>query len=124
MTKVLIIEDDKLLREAYAEILNSEGFTTDCAADGNEGLKRLASFQPDLILLDILMPHSDGLDFMRRAEIRARHPQTKVLIFSNLSSVGKIDEILALGADRHVLKSSLSPKELVFTIKEVLGDSA
>jgi DNA-binding response OmpR family regulator len=118
--KILVVEDDALLREAYCEIISAEGYNVASAIDGLQGVERLKAFRPDLVLLDILMPHSDGLDFLKKAKIKKNFPETKVVVFSNLSSLDKIDDMLRLGALRHILKSSLSPRELVQVIRETL----
>ncbi len=117
--KVLIVEDDRLLREAYCHILSDEGFMVESASDGLQATEILKSYKPHVILLDILMPHSDGLDFLKRTNLPKKFPGTKVIVFSNLSSIDKIDEMLTLGASRHVLKSSLSPKDLVTTVQDL-----
>jgi DNA-binding response OmpR family regulator len=122
--RILVVEDEQLLREAYCEILSAEGYDVDSAENGVQGHQKLLSFQPDLVLLDILMPHGDGLEFMKRADIKDKHPGVKVLIFSNLSSVNKVNDILEMGAYKHVLKSSLAPNDLAKLIRDTLKDDA
>lgn len=119
--KVLIVEDEFILRAAYKSVLTQAGFTVSEAADGKEALTRLAADPPDLILLDILMPVMDGISFLKQAKIRDRYPGTKVIAFSNLSDQQKVERMLRLGANRHVLKSSLSPRQLVVLVHDMLG---
>ncbi len=118
--KILVIEDEKILRDAYAQVLTKEGFTVYEAADGNEGIAIIKTVKPDLILLDIIMPHMDGLEFLRQANIMDISPHTKVIAFSNLSDQKKMDQMLRLGPIQHVLKSSLSPKQLAEKVRKLV----
>lgn len=123
MSRVLIVEDEKILREAYRKILTQEGFDVAVAANGVEALACLERTTPDLILLDMLMPHMDGLTFLERADIQRRHPGTKVIAFSNLSNQQGLSQMLQKGATMQLLKSSLSPKQLVAIVREMVGDA-
>lgn len=121
--RVLIVEDEEMLRKAYATILRHEGYHVDEAANGNEALTRIQLHMPDLILLDILMPEADGLSFLERAELNKRAPSTRVITFSNLSDQSKLEKMSRLGATEHILKSSLSPKQLADTVRRMLTNS-
>lgn len=122
MKKILIVEDERILREAYTNILTQEGFEVFEAGDGEAALTQVKAHKPDLILLDLLMPKMDGFTFLQEARLSERLPGTKVLAFSNLSDHQRLQKMLRMGAVRHVLKSSLSPKELVATIRELLAE--
>lgn len=121
MQKILIVEDEKILREAYTTILTQEGFTVYEAGDGEVALEALESHLPDLILLDLLMPKMDGFTFLQQADLQRRYPAVRVLAFSNLSDHHRLQRMLKTSAVRHVLKSSLSPRELVATIRDMLA---
>lgn len=121
MYKVLVVEDEAILRDAYCQILTHEGYQVNQAADGEEALTIIKKFQPDLILLDILMPTMDGLAFLRSANLRQRLPHVKVIAFSNLSDQHKLDHMIGLGVTQNILKSSLSPKQLVATVRQLLA---
>lgn len=118
--RVLVVEDETILRKAYVSILKQEGFNVYEAGDGHEALKVLKKVKPNLIILDILMPKMDGLAFLQQARILQDYPDTKVLAFSNLSDQQKLDQTATLGATKHILKSSLSPKQLVDTVRELV----
>lgn len=124
MTKLLIIEDEQILREAYKLILSKEGYEVYEAADGDEGLTQLADVRPDIVLLDIIMPKMDGIEFVKQARLKKDHPQAKVVIFSNLSDHNRLQKIRKFGVKHNVLKSSLSPKDLVQVVKEVAAEKA
>lgn len=118
--KILIIEDEILLQEAYAHILRLKGYSVAVASDGIVGLEQLKNTKPDLVLLDILMPRMDGLEFLQNAHAKERFPNTKIIAFSNLSKTGKIDKMLKLGACEHILKSGVSPSQLLDLVARTL----
>lgn len=116
MKKVLIIEDEKPLRDVYALVLEAEGYKVDTAANGQLGLKKLAVFKPDLIILDVLMPVLDGIGFLKEANLKRDHPNTKTIVVSNLSD--PIDKPKKYGVFGSYLKVNLSPKELAEVAKK------
>lgn len=120
-TNVLIIEDDTVLRDAYATALTLDGYHTTTARDGEEGLERAEKDKPDLILLDMLMPKLNGLEFLRRFDAPAKHPKTKIIVFSNMSVPSDVKDAMALGATKYLTKSSFTPKEIESIIQEVLA---
>jgi two-component system, response regulator, stage 0 sporulation protein A len=91
------------------------------AADGAEALRVTKDKALDLIVLDLLMPHVDGLTFLR-AYNHARHPDTKIIVFSNISSPELIEESSKLGVARYLVKAEFTPKELVELAAAVLAD--
>ncbi len=118
-SKVLIVEDEKSLSEAYEIILNCRGYKTTVAHDGGQALEVVKDFEPNLILLDLRMPRVSGIEFLRRYDA-ASHPDVKIIVFSNLDSQKEIDDAYELGADRYMLKAWASPKELLKLVSEVL----
>jgi CheY-like chemotaxis protein len=111
--KVLVIEDERMLQDAYKHVLSFKGYTVLIAADGIEGLRLLDKHKPDIVLLDVLMPRLDGMGFLEQANIKQRFPETKVIACSNLSDQKTTDFMYAHGADEVVLKSDLSPSQLI-----------
>lgn len=120
MKKILIIEDEKPLREAFAFLLQSEGFDVSLAENGKAGLERLAEVRPDLILLDMLMPVMNGIGFLKAAKLAAAFPSTKTLLLSNLSDPITVDEARAYGVTNSVLKADLSPAELASVVRKMI----
>lgn len=110
---VLIVEDEPMLQDAYKHVLSFRGYTVYTADNGEEGLGQLEAHRPDIVLLDVLMPKLDGIGFLRRAEVVKNYPDTKVVVCSNLSDQATADTLRDLGAHRQVLKSDLSPSELI-----------
>lgn len=119
--RILIIEDEKPLREAFCFLLEGEGFKVMTAENGKIGLERLDSFQPDLILLDMLMPVMDGMTFLKKAQLPTKHPRTQTIMLSNLSDAITFDDAAIYGVTISVLKADLSPVELIDTAKKVLS---
>lgn len=120
MTKVLIVEDNETLNEAYKLILEKDGHEVITAFNGEEGLARLKDFKPNLILLDMLMPKMDGLDFLRNFD-STKFPGTTIIILSNLNEDEQVEEARKLGAHRYILKANTSPRELAARVNHIVG---
>jgi CheY-like chemotaxis protein len=118
--KVLIVEDEAILRTAYTIVLESKGFKVAASENGQEAILQLESYKPDLILLDMLMPVMGGKEFLIQSNILTIRPNIKVIAYSNLSDQATVKELLALGVHEHLLKSSMSPNELVAHIEALL----
>lgn len=121
MAKVLVVEDDLRLKVTYDILLTKEGHVVERAVNGQEALQKLETFQPDLILLDLMMPKMTGLEFLEAANLRASHPGTKVIVFSNLSSPGDMRKAYDLGATKFMVKSTTSPKQLATVVEQTLA---
>jgi CheY-like chemotaxis protein len=119
MLKILLVEDEEILRDAYKSVLQSEGLEVHIAHNGLDALKKCQHSQYDVILLDLMMPELDGIGFLQQANLKQSSPNTKVIVFSNLSSGQIITKAFELGANNYVLKSDLSPKELIMVINKV-----
>jgi DNA-binding response OmpR family regulator len=113
MRKILIVEDEDLLRESYRIIISTEPYDVDIAKNGQEALDMCATKTYDLILLDLMMPVLDGLGFLERFDNHA----TKIIILSNLSSGEVLEQALKLGAESNVVKATLSPRELLSKVR-------
>ncbi len=120
MPKVLIVEDDPTLQSAYKTTLELEGYKTQVAGDGEEAWRLAEADKPDIILLDMMMPRVNGLQFLLRRQGDESLRKTRVIVFSNLGSPDDIDEALSLGASKYVTKSNFTPKEMIEAINEVL----
>lgn len=118
--KILIVEDEHALNEAYQTILQKEGYAVMAAYDGEEALQVVEEFEPDLILLDLRMPRMNGIDFLQRYEHSGHHKMAKVVVFSNLDTQKEIDDAYALGVQKYMLKAWASPKELARLVREML----
>lgn len=119
-SKILIVEDETVLLDAYAMVLQSEGYDVKTAHDGQEALDICAQEEPDLILLDLRMPRVDGIGFLKKYNKLEEHPNVKIIVFSNLDADKDIDHAYDLGADKYVLKAWASPRELMKLVKDTL----
>ena len=117
---ILIVEDEQTLNEAYQMILQKSGYTVFAAFDGQEALDVAAQANPRLILLDLRMPRMDGIEFLRNYNLTEKHPDVKVIVFSNYDMQKEIDEAYRLGAERYILKAWASPKELLQVVENTL----
>ncbi|MDX1815764.1 MAG: response regulator transcription factor [Thermodesulfobacteriota bacterium] len=119
---ILIVEDEKEIRDLLALYLRKEGFTLSFAVDGDEGLSRARSEKPSLILLDILLPGRDGLEVLR--EIRADGEIARTPVIMLTAKGDETDRIvgLELGADDYVPKP-FSPREVVARVKAIFRRS-
>lgn len=118
-TSVLIVEDEKVLRDVFELILTANGCTVYTAQNGVEGLEQLKKHKPNIVLLDIFMPVMDGREVLQNLN-KNDYPDIKIVVCSNLSDNKVIQEVLHNGADKFVLKSSLGPEELNSLIGELL----
>jgi len=100
-----------------------DGFTVDTARDGIEGLEKLLR-QADLIILDMLMPRLDGLQFLARYNQRPPDQRATVLVASNKSSTEQINKAKQLGAAEYLIKSKLTPDDLVVHVRKYLSRSS
>jgi DNA-binding response OmpR family regulator len=121
MARILIAEDDAILQSAYTTVLSMEGYEVDTVPDGAEALRIAAEKNYDLILLDMLMPNMTGLQFLRVFQPKIKHPNTKVIVFSNVVVPEDMKEAIDLGAIKYLTKATFTPKEMVATIKEALA---
>ncbi|MGH8459178.1 MAG: response regulator [Nevskiales bacterium] len=121
MAKVLIVEDDPSLRKIYVSILTKEGFDVTGAFDGKEGLRLASESEPDLILLDMMMPNMTGIEFLRAYDIPGKHPKVKVIAFSNTEQAEFVDESKKLGATAYMAKFRFTPGSLVAMVRETLS---
>lgn len=120
MAKILILEDDHFLAKAYIAILEREGYDVSHATNGLKGIELTKSQSFDIILLDILMPELGGMDFLRVFH-PTQHPETKVIVFSNMSTQESIHEAIKLGAHKYLTKATVSPREMAELIKNTLA---
>lgn len=124
MAKILIVEDEKALNEAYELVLKKEGHNVRAVYNGIDGAKAFKEELPDLVLLDLRMPKLDGIGFLKKLEPAKNYPDTKIIIFSNYDEQTEVEEAIKLGASRYILKAWSSPAELVKIVEQSLDDQA
>lgn len=117
--RVLIIEDEEVLRDVFKIVIESGGYEVSTASNGINGIEQLKTFKPDLLLLDIFMPVMDGREFLRNVDL-GEYPDLKVIVYSNLSDQQTENEMFQLGAHEFVLKSSMTPSDLLALVNRHL----
>ena len=118
--RILVIEDDRILRKACEKSLAKRGFVVLTASDGEEGIRQAEELMPDLILLDMRMPKVSGAETLATLKQNAKTKTIPVVILSNSSSEGSIHEAETLGAAGYLVKASISLRELGDRIDEFL----
>lgn len=118
--KILIIEDDKFLRQLIVQKLSNEGYETAEAVDGEEGLKKIQEEKPDLVLLDLILPGMDGFEVLTRAQEKEELSRIPVIILSNLGQREDVERGLNLGARDYLIKAHFTPKEIIEKVKNAL----
>ena len=119
--RVLLVEDDRVLRRACEASLRRRGLVVLCAQDGEEGLRLARAEAPDLVLLDLLMPKLNGLEVLRALRADERTRDLPVLILSNSSSATGVEEVTSLGIAGYWVKANLSLQELGDRVIDLLG---
>jgi len=123
MAKILLVEDDKSLREIYGVRLMAEGYEIVSAGDGEEALAMAIKERPDLIVSDVMMPKISGFDMLDILRSTSETKDVKVIMMTALSSDDQRARGEALGADRYLVKSQVGIEDVVRTVHDVLGDS-
>lgn len=119
--KILIVDDDIILRQMYEERLKAEGYEIDSAADGEEALKIAKEKQHDLILLDIMMPKINGLDVLKMLKADEDTKNIPIILLTALIQDVDKQKGLAFGASDYIVKSETMPGEVIEKIERVLG---
>ena len=120
MSKILLIEDDKFLRELIIQKLGKEGYDVSEAPEGESGLLKIKEERPDLVLLDLILPGIDGFEVLSRMKKDAELASIPVIILSNLGQKDDVQKGMDLGAEDYLIKAHFTPGEIVEKIKAIL----
>jgi DNA-binding response OmpR family regulator len=120
--KILVVEDETFLVKIYAVKLKKEGFDVSIANDGVEAVKLAASEQPDLILLDLILPKMNGFEALEKIRANPVNKKTPVIVLSNLGQEEDIKRAEALGADDYLVKANFSIQDIVSRIRAKLKE--
>jgi CheY-like chemotaxis protein len=116
--KILIVEDDKELRDFYTELLTTEGFSITTAENGQLGLEAVTSQKPDLVLLDLMMPVMDGKTMLHTMREMPEFKTTPVIVLSNAGDADSIRQTKFFdNANDFLIKSNIAPNELINKIR-------
>lgn len=120
MKKVLIIEDEEVLRNVLAKKLEKEGYSVATAEDGEIGIEKIKSESPDLILLDILLPKKNGFQVLEEMNATGDIKRIPVVIISNSGQPVEVKKLLELGACDYLIKADFDPQEVLDKIRTCL----
>jgi len=123
MTKIMLVEDDKSLREIYGVRLLAEGYEITSAGDGEEALAMAVKEHPDLIVSDVMMPKISGFDMLDILRATPETKDIKIIMMTALSSEDQRTRGETLGANRYLVKSQVGIEDVVRTVHEVLADA-
>lgn len=118
--KVLIIEDNKFLRQVYESELHQENIEVDLAEDGVAGIEKAKTGKPDLILLDLILPKKNGFEVIEEIRADQKLKKIPIVVSSALSQKSDIDEAMQLGATKYLSKDSYSQKQVIQEVLNVL----
>ena len=121
--KILLVEDDPFLAGLLERSFTKEGFIYELASDGETGLAKAKSMEPDLILLDLVLPGIDGYEVLRRLKADPKLAQYPVIILSNLGQKEEIDRGIRMGAIDFLVKANIYLDEIVVRIKKLFDAS-
>lgn len=119
--KILVVEDEEILLTALKEELITGGYEVEGAVDGQDGLDKVKTFKPDLILLDLVMPKMDGMEMLQRLKGDNEMRDIPVVILTNLSDYERISEALSLGAMDYLVKANYKLDDLLDKVKTVVA---
>lgn len=119
--KVAVVEDDINLQFLYKTKLELEGFEVATANDGIEGLEVVDSFDPHVILLDLMMPNMGGAEMLARLRARASGGAVRVIVLTNISKDEAPQALRFLRVDRYIVKAHHTPAQVVDIVHDVLG---
>ncbi len=119
-TKVLLVDDDKMLVELYKERLELAGYQVEISRDGEEGLAKIHQVKPDLVLLDIMMPKVNGYEALASIKSDPATKNTPVIILSALMRDINKSKAIESGADDYIIKSEAMPADVIKKIEAVL----
>jgi CheY-like chemotaxis protein len=122
MKTILFVDDDPFIVQVYQRALKAGGFHVETAEDGLLAMKVLPQLCPDLVVLDVLMPKVDGTYVLKFIRSRPELNSVKVIVLSEAINADAGQNVLALNPDRVFLKSQATPKEVLKTARELLGE--
>jgi len=116
--RILLVEDDQMIRDAYRITLQNSGFLVYTAITGEEGLEKVTSFMPDLVLLDVLLPKMSGFEVIEKLKQDPVLSKIPVIVLTNIY-VDR-EDLLKKGVERCFIKSEITPGEMVEKVNETL----
>lgn len=121
MPKVMLVEDDPLIIRLYQKTLKLEGYEVETADNGLSALEQLPVYKPDIILLDIMMPTMNGVEFLGKMKADPAVANIPVIVLTNVADSDVTMSAVSAGAALLLIKSQTEPDDVVTAIKGVLA---
>jgi DNA-binding response OmpR family regulator len=121
MTKIAIIEDDPVINQMYRMKFEADGFDVQIADNGKRGVALVEEFSPNIILMDLQMPHMNGAEALKEIRSHDWGKDVPVIILTNLGEEEAPKELKALGIHSYIVKADLTPRQVVGRVKEALN---
>lgn len=123
MAKILLVDDDQALRQLYTIELTGRQYEVVTAGDGDEGITKTKSEKPDVILLDIMMPKTDGIAALAKIKADDSTKSIPVIMLTNFGQENLVQQAFSLGAVDYLLKYKVTPAEMAEKVAQVLTAS-
>lgn len=120
--KILVVEDDDFLRSLIVNKLQKEGYVVSTEVDGATAIEKIVNNQPDLVILDLMLPAVAGLDILSEIRKNKEWKDIKVVIYSNLRDEQDIRKGLELGVSEYLVKTNFTLEELLRKVKKHLSN--
>jgi len=121
MKKILFIEDEAALQEAFGGFLTQAGYKVINALDGEIGLRLAKTEEPDLVLLDLVLPKLNGFEVLERLKSDEATKAIPVIIMTNMEKMEDINRAIELGAKTYLVKTEYELGEVIEKIKKIIG---
>lgn len=119
--KVLLVEDDQMLAAVYGTKLEQLGYGYKHVSDGEAGISEVEKFQPDVVLLDVILPKKDGFSVLKILKDNKKTEKIAVILLTNLGQDDDIKKGLELGAASYLTKTNCTPTQIVAEINKIIG---
>lgn len=123
MAKIAIIEDDLAIAQMYRLKFEAEGYKVEIAANGKLGLELCEEMQPDMVLLDLMMPEMNGDEMLEKMRKSDWGKKPQVIILTNVSEQEAPDRLKELGVVDYVVKAEMTPSQVAAMVKEKLASA-
>ena len=117
---ILFIEDESSLQKTFSDLLKSEGYEMISALDGEIGLRLAKTKNPDLILLDLILPKVHGFEVLKELKTDPKTKEIPIIVLTNLEGIGDVEKALELGATTYLVKAQYTLEEVVEKIKKII----
>lgn len=119
--KILLVEDEKTLREMYSLKLTKEGYEVTAAEDGEQAVELAKSSKPDLVLLDVILPKVDGFAVLEELRKTKGFAKTPIIMLTNLGQKEDLAKGKEAGATDYLIKADTTPAGIAKKVEEVVG---